>query len=95
MVEIVSKRTVTKDTVEKKQSMKNPELWLVFPELQYIEISFCENERYYLHSSTDLSPSRAESKFLKDRFLILDVLFPNEALYKIEIKTKYGNYHES
>ncbi len=61
-----------------KKSIHGPQLWLVFPELQCIEIFFCENGRlYYLHSSTNLFPPESESKFLKDWVLILDVLFPN------------------
>lgn len=80
VVEIVSKGTVTRDTVEKKAIYEKygvPELWLVFPELQCLEIFSWENGRYQIHSSTDLSPSGAESKFLNGLNLTLDILFPS------------------
>ncbi|EQA82015.1 putative restriction endonuclease [Leptospira alstonii serovar Pingchang str. 80-412] len=80
VVEIVSRGTVTRDTVEKKaiyERYQVPELWLVFPELQCVEIFFCENGSYRIHSSTDLSPSGAKSKLLNGLILTLDELFPS------------------
>ncbi|KJU87025.1 restriction endonuclease [Candidatus Magnetobacterium bavaricum] len=54
--EIVSKGSVTKDTITKKEvyeRYKVPEFWLVFPELETIEVLTIEGERYKVFSTAE------------------------------------------
>jgi Uma2 family endonuclease len=56
VLEVVSKGSVTLDTVTKKsiyEKYKVPELWLVFPEQECIEVFAWENGRYSLFSTSD------------------------------------------
>ncbi|MBF0538664.1 MAG: Uma2 family endonuclease [Nitrospirae bacterium] len=54
--EIVSKGSVTKDTVTKKkiyEQFKVPEFWIVFPELETIEVFTIEGDIYELFSTAE------------------------------------------
>ncbi|MBF0608573.1 MAG: Uma2 family endonuclease [Candidatus Magnetobacterium sp. LHC-1] len=54
--EIVSKGSLTKDTVTKKEvyeRYKVPEFWLVFPELETIQVFTIEGDQYKLFSTSD------------------------------------------
>lgn len=67
LVEVVSKNSLTRDTVEKKALYERYgvlEYWLVFPEQVCIEIFYLQNKKYELHSASDLQDGVVNSKLL-------------------------------
>lgn len=67
LVEVVSKNSLTRDTVEKKALYEKYgvfEYWIVFPEQTCIEIFSLQNGRYELHSASDLNEGNVISQLL-------------------------------
>ncbi len=77
VIEIVSKGNFTHDTVIKRnvyEKYKVPEMWLVFPEEECIEIFVIENDRYELYSSAELT-GNVSSKVITSLKIPLEVIF--------------------
>lgn len=69
LIEIISKGTFTRDTEEKFEIYQRygvSEYWLVFPELQCIEVFTLENTLYSLYCSTERTGGKVFSKVFKD-----------------------------
>ncbi|MCX7998838.1 MAG: Uma2 family endonuclease [Leptospiraceae bacterium] len=67
LVEVVSKNSLTRDTVEKKALYEKYgvfEYWIVFPEQTCIEIFSLQNGKYELHSASDLNEGKVISQLL-------------------------------
>ncbi|MDX1957858.1 MAG: Uma2 family endonuclease [Leptospiraceae bacterium] len=65
LIEIVSKGTHTRDTVEKKEIYERyavSEYWLVYPETSTIEIFTLEDKRFKIFSSSDYTMDIVKSK---------------------------------
>lgn len=67
LIEIISKGTFTRDTEEKFEIYQRygvSEYWLVFPELQCIEVFTLENALYSLYCSTERTDGKVFSRLL-------------------------------
>lgn len=67
VVEVVSKGTFTRDSIEKKEIYEKfgvSEYWLVFPEIECIQVFSLDSGKYVLHSTTDYTPDSVSSKLI-------------------------------
>lgn len=77
LVEVVSKGTHTRDTVDKKDIYEKygvSEYWLVYPETKTLEVFTLVHENYEILFSSD-EPKTAYSKVLKDFIFSADSIF--------------------
>lgn len=78
LIEIVSKGTHSRDTVEKKEIYERygvSEYWLVYPEMCTIEIIILEEKRYKIFSSSDYTPEKVNSKLLPSLEIKIEKIF--------------------
>ena len=78
VIEVVSKGTLTRDSVEKKEIYENfgvIEFWLVFPEIESFEVFTLVDGKYKLHASTDYTPDSIGSKLIGGLAILPDKIF--------------------
>ena len=78
VIEVVSKGTLTRDSVEKKEIYETfgvKEFWLVFPEIESLEVFTLVDGKYKLHASTDHTPNSIESKLIEGMVILPEKIF--------------------